>query len=98
MSPVRRSKKGSTLEQIKPSRIDTDLLELRDRKVHIPQKIAVSKMGMISTAPRRMRSSWASTGRKPASFVGAFMGERSQGRDRAASERRAPRRAERSRS
>jgi gamma-glutamyltranspeptidase/glutathione hydrolase len=39
--------------QIKPTRVDTDLLELGDRKIYWPQKVAVSRRGMISTAHHR---------------------------------------------
>jgi gamma-glutamyltranspeptidase/glutathione hydrolase len=41
------------LTEIKPSRVDTDLLELSGRKIYWPQKVAVSKRGMISTAHYR---------------------------------------------
>ena len=40
-------------EQLKPTRVDTDLLELGDRKIYWPQKVAVSRQGMISTAHYR---------------------------------------------
>ena len=32
------------------SEVDTDLLELRDDRIHQPQRVAVSKRGMVSTA------------------------------------------------
>ena len=39
--------------QLNPTRVDTDLLELGDRKIYWPQKVAVSQQGMISTAHYR---------------------------------------------
>ena len=39
--------------QIRPTRVDTDLLEIGDRKIYRPQKVAVSRRGMIVTAHYR---------------------------------------------
>ncbi len=39
--------------ETKPPRVDTDLLDLGDRRVHQPQRVAVSKHGMIATAHYR---------------------------------------------
>ena len=47
------SEKPTDAGQLKPTRVDTDLLELGDRKIYWPQKVAVSRRGMISTAHYR---------------------------------------------
>ena len=41
------------MEKIRREQIDTDLLELGDRKLHRPQRVAVSQNGMVSTAHYR---------------------------------------------
>ena len=41
------------MERLQPERVDTDLLELGDRRLYHPQKVAVSPHGMISTAHYR---------------------------------------------
>ena len=49
------------------TKIDTDLLELTDTRIHEPQRVAASRNGMVSTAPllgHRRRSSDASAGRQ----------------------------------
>jgi len=38
------------MEKLKPERVDTDLLELGDRRLVHPQKVGVSRHGMVSTA------------------------------------------------
>lgn len=38
------------MEQPRPPQVDTDLLELGDRKVRQPQRVAVARRGMIATA------------------------------------------------
>lgn len=38
------------MEKIRREQMDTDLLELGDRKLHRPQRIAVSRQGMVATA------------------------------------------------
>ncbi len=39
--------------ETRPPRVDTDLLDLGDRRIHHPQRVAVSKKGMIATAHYR---------------------------------------------
>lgn len=41
------------MEHLKPSHIDTDLLELGDRRVYWPQRVATSRQGVIATAHYR---------------------------------------------
>jgi len=41
------------MEKIRREQIDTDLLELGDRKLHRPQRVAVSRRGMVATAHYR---------------------------------------------
>jgi len=41
------------MERLKPPAVDTDLLELGDRRLRQPQRLAVSKQGMIATAHYR---------------------------------------------
>lgn len=41
------------MERLRPPPVDTDLLEPGDRRVHRPQRIAVSKRGMIATGHYR---------------------------------------------
>lgn len=41
------------METIRREQIDTDLLELGDRKLHRPQRVAVSRQGMVTTAHYR---------------------------------------------
>jgi gamma-glutamyltranspeptidase/glutathione hydrolase len=41
------------MEKIRREQIDTDLMELGDRKLHRPQRVAVSRQGMIATAHYR---------------------------------------------
>ena len=41
------------MEKLRPPPVDTDLLELGDRRIRQPQRVAVSKHGMISTAHYR---------------------------------------------
>ena len=38
------------MERIRRERIDTDLLDLGDRRLHRPQRVAVSERGMVATA------------------------------------------------
>ncbi|UCC30069.1 MAG: gamma-glutamyltransferase [Phycisphaerales bacterium] len=41
------------MEKVRREQIDTDLLELGERKLHRPQRVAVSRQGMIATAHYR---------------------------------------------
>jgi gamma-glutamyltranspeptidase len=43
-----QSQSREVLGQLKPTPVDTDLLELGDRKIYWPQKVAVSRRGMIA--------------------------------------------------
>ncbi len=44
---------ATTAPELTPDRIDTDLLELGDRRVVHPQRVAVSRHGMVATAHHR---------------------------------------------
>ena len=41
------------MEKLRREQIDTDLLELSERKLHRPQRVAVSARGMVVTAHYR---------------------------------------------
>ncbi|UCF34344.1 MAG: gamma-glutamyltransferase [Phycisphaerales bacterium] len=41
------------MDKIRREQIDTDLLDLTDRRLHRPQRVAVSRLGMVSTAHYR---------------------------------------------
>jgi gamma-glutamyltranspeptidase/glutathione hydrolase len=44
---------GRDIARMRQEQIDTDVLDLGDRRLHIPQRMAVSKAGMIATAHYR---------------------------------------------